>query len=64
MNVYLDEFLNNKYKKAFYTNLDIDISRKGIEEKDISKILDNNLIQEKADEILWYFYSDRLLEYA
>ena len=50
------ECLSKDTQKVLDTNIKYEVTRKGIEEKDIEEILKNNSIAEKINEILWYFY--------
>lgn len=50
----LNECLSKQTIKAIETNLRYSITRKGIEEKDISEILEKNTVTEKIDLILWH----------
>ena len=51
------ECLTNETKKVIETNINYGVTRKGIEEKDISDILEKNTVSERIDSILWYFIS-------
>ena len=51
------ECMTNDTRKAVDTGLNVPITRKGIEEKDISDILEKNTVSERIDSILWYYCS-------
>ncbi len=49
------EFLTNETKKMIETNMNYEVKRISIEEKDIPEILNKNTVSERIDSILWYF---------
>ena len=54
-NAKLLDFLDENFRKIVNTNMKFDVDLKKIESEDIKEILDNDMIAQKIDEILWYF---------
>ena len=51
------ELLNDRYKKAVYTNEKIKIEPKIITQEEVKRIIKNNKIPENIDDVIWYLYN-------